>query len=289
MVARFLEVFWGIFKFFLWLLVPAYVFVAIFGVICFCWILHFKKHHGMVYQPSGVVKLEKRSLIKQLFVDVPRRYALDILERDPFQFGVHGIHVFCGEQGAGKTISVVEMIQRLQKQYPKCKTITNFGLTTEDDELYTWEQLLTYTNDKMGVIVGIDEIQNWFMSGQNRLPVEMLEIATQNRKNCRVICCTAQVFTRVNKGLREQFTFVYQPRTFFNCFTVVLKKKPVFDSEGNVVELKFRGIYSFVHTDELRSSYDTYKVIHTLAKEGFKDPPAQSITNVYVAADGKRK
>ena len=289
MVLRILETTWSFLKFFLWLLVPVYAFMAFFGIACFCWLMYFRKSQGMVYRPSGMVKLEKRGLLRQLFVDVPRRYALDILERDPDQFGVHGIHVFCGEQGCGKTISAVEMIQRLQKQYPKSKTITNFGLTTENDELYQWQQLLDYTNGKKGVIVGIDEIQNWFMSGQNKLPVEMLEVATQNRKNCRVLCCTAQVFTRVNKGLREQFTLIYQPHTFFKCFTVVVKRKPVFDSEGNVVEMKFRGIYSFVHTDELRSSYDTYKVIHTLAKEGFKDPLPQNITNVYVSADAKKR
>ena len=280
---------WAVMKFFLWLLVPLYAFMVIFGLTCFCWMIYFRKKHGMVLRPSGIVKLEKRGLLKQLFVDVPRRYALDILERDPDQFGVHGIHVFCGEQGCGKTISAVEMIQRLQKKYPKAMTITNFGLTTENDELEQWQQLLTYTNGKKGVIVGIDEIQNWFMSGQNKLPVEMLEVATQNRKNCRVICCTAQVFTRVNKGLREQFTMVYQPHTYFGCWTVVFKRKPVFDSEGNVIDLKFKGMYSFTHSDALRESYDTYKVIHTLAKEGFKDSPAQSVTNVYVAADGKRK
>ena len=289
MFSQGLDIAWSVFKFFLWLLVPLYVFLAVFGVLCFCWMIYFRKCHGMVLRPSSVVRVKKRSLIKRLFIDVPRRYALDILEADPDQFGIHGIHVFCGEQGKGKTIGAVEMIQRLQKMYPKCKTITNFGLTTEDDSLDGWQQLLTYTNGKKGVIVGIDEIQNWFMSGRNNLPVEMLEVATQNRKNCRVICCTAQVFTRVNKALREQFTMVYQPHTYFNCLTVVFKRKPVFDSEGNVIDLKFKGFYSFVHTDELRNSYDTYKVIHTLAKEGFKESPAQPVTNVYLTADGKRK
>ena len=66
-------------------------------------------------------------------------------------------------------------------------------------------------------------------------------------------------------------------------------RKPIFDSEGNVIESKYRGMYSFVHTEELRSAYDTYKVIHTLAKEGFKDMPMTNVTNVYVDAGGKRK
>lgn len=49
---------------------------------------------------------------------------------------------------------------------------------------------------------------------------------------------------------------------------MVIKRKPIFDSEGNVIDNKYRGMYCFVHTDELRAAYDTYKVIHTLAKEG---------------------
>ena len=179
-------------------------------------------------------------------------------------------------------MACVEMMLRLKKQYPKSKMITNFDVVGETDELSEWQQLLTYTNGHKGVIVGIDEIQNWFMSGVNKLPEGMLEVATQNRKNNRILCCTAQVFTRVNKGLREQVSLVYEPHTFLGCFTVVIMRKPVFDSEGNVVERKYRGMYCFTHTDELRDAYDTYKVIHTLAKEGFKDPLPQTVTNVYV-------
>ena len=48
-------------------------------------------------------------------------------------------------------------------------------------------------------------------------------------------------------------------------------------------------MYSFVHTDELRDAYDTYKVIHTLAKEGFKDAPNANVTNVYVAAPSRKR
>ncbi len=280
---------WSILSFFLWLLVPFVILLAIFGLLCLGWMFYFRHSCGMELRPSGVVPQKRPGLLRQLLWDVPRRYVLDILEREPGFFDPKGIHVFCGEQGCGKTISAVQMIQLIQRQYPACKTITNFALETENDELTQWQQLLTYTNGHKGVVVGIDEIQNWFMSGKNQLPVEMLEIATQNRKNNRIIVCTAQVFTRVNKGLREQFTMVYQPHTFMKCFTVVIKRKPVFDSEGNVIDLKYRGMYCFTHTDELRSSYDTYKVIHTLANEGFKEQTVQSVVTVNVAPDGKRK
>lgn len=283
------EIAWKIIKFFAALLVPIGAVLAVFALLCLSWFLVFKYYFKMEYRPSGVVRIKGRPLWKQIFYDVPRRYVMDLYEREPGFFQPRGIHMFCGEQGAGKTIACVEMMLRLQKQYPAAKMITNFGVTTENDELKQWQQLLEYTNGHKGVIVGIDEIQNWFMSGLNKLPEGMLEVATQNRKNNRILCCTAQVFTRVNKGLREQVNMVYNPHTYLGCFTVVIRRKPVFDSEGNVTDLKYRGMYCFVHSEELREAYDTYKVIHTLAKEGFKDMPQQNVTNIYVDGGGRRK
>ncbi|MGN1155984.1 MAG: zonular occludens toxin domain-containing protein [Agathobacter sp.] len=280
---------WQIMKIIGIMLFPVAVFLAVFALLCVSWFLVFKYYFKLEIKPSGVVPIEKRPVLKQIFYDVPRRYIMDMYEREPGFFHPRGIHMFCGEQGAGKTIACVEMMLRLQKQYPAAKMITNFGVTTENDELSKWQQLLDYTNGHKGVIVGIDEIQNWFMSGKNQLPEGMLEVATQNRKNNRILCCTAQVFTRVNKGLREQVTMVYNPHTFLGCFTVVVKRKPVFDAEGNVIDSKYRGMYSFVHTEELRQAYDTYKVIHTLSKEGFKDSSTTTVTNVYVETSGKRR
>lgn len=289
MFSGFISIAWGIIKIFLWFLVPIAAVFALFAFICFIWYLIFRFRFKFKLPSFPKNPTKKRPLIYVLLVEVPRRYMLDLFLREEGYFTPRGIHMFCGEQGAGKTIACVEMMLRLQKMFPAAKVITNFAFSTENDELAQWQQLLTYTNGHKGVIVGIDEIQNWFMSGLNKLPEGMLEVATQNRKNNRILCCTAQVFTRVNKGLREQVTLVYNPHTFFGCFTVVIKRKPVFDSEGNVIQMKYKGMYSFVHDDELRSAYDTYKVIHTLAKEGFKDPVPQSVTNVYVSTDRKGK
>ena len=289
MLKQGLSVAWTFIKIALTIFSPVIAYMAIFALLCVAWFLIYKYYHDWELPPSGVRPVEKRPILKQLFYDAPRRYVRDMYEREPDFFHPQGIHMFCGEQGCGKTIACVEMMLRYQKMYPKSKMITNFGVTTEDDELTKWQQLLDYTNEKKGVIVGIDEIQNWFMSGKNQLPEGMLEVATQNRKNRRVICCTAQVFTRVNKGLREQVTNVYEPHTYLGCFTVVIKKKYKFDSAGNVIESKIKGMYCFTHTEEIRNAYDTYKVIHTLAQEGFKDLTPAPVTNVYVDSAARRK
>lgn len=284
-----IKLFRGLLTFFTPFLFVLGAVAVLFVAACFVWFLIFRYRDKLPLPEPGSKAEKRRSLLFQILVDVPRRYMLDRFQREPGTFGVHGIHMFCGEQGSGKTIACVEMMLRLQKRYPRSRMITNFAVASEDDPLTDWRCLLDYVNGIHGVIVGLDEIQNWFQSGLNKMPVEMLEVVTQNRKNRRIMCCTAQVFTRVNKGLREQVTMVYNPHTFLGCFTVVIMRKPVFDSEGNVTEMKYRGMYAFVHTDELRNAYDTYKVIHTLSKEGFKEQAPAPVTNVYVAAPGKRR
>ena len=284
MLDTILTVFSALFSFMKFLIYPVLAVMVLFATLCLIWYLVFRFKKGLAMPRTGQIRQKASPMLKQLLFNVPRRYMLDRFSREEDYFYPRGIHMFCGEQGCGKTIACVEMMMRLQKTYPRCKVISNFGLATENDELARWQQLLDYTNGHQGVVVGIDEIQNWFMSGTNKLPEGMLEVATQNRKNNRILCCTAQVFTRVNKGLREQVTMVYNPHTFLGCFTIVVKRKPEFDSEGNVTKMKYRGMYAFTHTDEMRESYDTYKVIHTLAKEGFKDIVPMPETKVIVRA-----
>lgn len=251
------------------------ILLAVFGLACLVQFgqLYFIKGYRLKRGQHFTVK--KKSFFKRLFWDAPRRVALDAYERDPEFFRYQGLHIFCGEQGSGKTIALVEWMMRIQKEYPKCKCMTNLDYAYENDELKDWRQLLTYTNGKKGVLVAIDELQNWFASGMNTLPPGMLEVATQNRKNRRMILGTSQVFTRLAKGLREQATLIYLPITFAGAVTWVRVKKPVLDADGNVKELKHRGSYFFVHTPELREAYDTYKVIHSLAQSGFKEQPME--------------
>ena len=48
--------------------------------------------------------------------------------------------------------------------------------------------------------------------------------------------------------------------------------------------------YSFVHTKEIREAYDTYKVIESLAKSGFKERVPSGDTNIYIVdSKGKKR
>lgn len=287
MLNMLLKVLGGIWTFAKLIVYPIVALLALFFLLCGCHLLYQMIVKKRKIPKTGQIKQKRPNLIWSFLFHVPRRYVLDLLDREEGYFDPKGIHMFCGEQGCGKSIASTEMMLRLRKQYPKSKMITNYGVKGEDDTLDDWRKLIDYTNGRKGVIVGLDEIQNWFQSGNVKLPEEMLEIATQNRKNHRIICCTAQVFTRVNKGLREQVTLVYNPITIFNCYTIVLVRKPKFDDEGNVIGMNFRRLYGFVHTDEIREAYDTEKVIHTLAKEGIKEKAVVVQNNTYQVAPKK--
>ena len=96
-------------------------------------------------------------------------------------------------------------------------------------------------------------------------------IVTQNRKNRRVILGTAQNFYMLAKNIRSQTTELRRCTTLFGCLTIVRRFIPILDSDGNVKEFKKRGWYFYVHDEDLRNSYDTYHVIHSLANSGFQD------------------
>lgn len=199
-----------------------------------------------------------------------------LYSRNPEFFSHQGCIVFTGRQGKGKTIAMVEQAMLWQREYPKALEIDNLCYRYQDDSLSDWRQLIDFKNGIYGVIVMMDEMQNWFSSNQSKnFPPEMLQVITQNRKNRRVIMGTSQCFNRLSKPIREQATEERKCFTLFGCITFVHRVEPILDSTGEVIERKHRGFYWFVHSDKLRESYDTYKVIESLRASGFQEPKTE--------------
>lgn len=260
--------------------------VIIYAISDFISGKHLKHSKEIVY-----VKPKKISLFRKIFLDFPRQFITDIENREPGYFPYQGCIIFTGRQGSGKTVGLVQYMRAMQREYPKSKVITNLAYRDEDDVLNDWKPLLTYKNGIYGVICAIDEMQNWFSSNQSKdFPPEMLQVITQNRKNRRIILGTSQVFTRLSKPLREQATEVRECHTFFGCITFVIRKEPILGCEGDVTEYKFRGWYCFVHDQDLRDSYDTYKVIDSLAASGFQPRQPENVFNInpFVVTTGKK-
>lgn len=76
------------------------------------------------------------------------------------QFNLFGVTIFCGRQGSGKTIGIVEQLERIKIAYPKAIICTNIHYLKQDLPLTDWRQLLELRNGTDGVVFVIDEIQN---------------------------------------------------------------------------------------------------------------------------------
>lgn len=271
MVDAFLNMFGIIFGFFKY---PAIAFLAVFVFYyadCLFWyFLRYSK--GDRVQRGSIRPLPKRSALLRLFVDAPRQYVDDLYNRPPDFFRPQGLIVFTGRQGAGKSSAMIQYAMQLHDMYPLSKCISNTAFKYQDAPLGHWSQLVNFTNEQKGVIVIMDELQNWFSSNQSKnFPPKMLSVITQNRKNRRIILSTAQSFHLLAKAIRSQCTEVRQCVTLAGVLTVVVRREPICDNDGDVKQMKYLGMYFFVHSPRLRDSYDTWAVVDNLSEAGFHD------------------
>lgn len=290
MIKAFLGVLKGLFNLIKYPLYFALIFLTIF-ICCLAFFFIFDLFKGKRIKKGEHKIIKKENFFYRLFVKLPRQMIDDFFVRDPDFFAYQGCIIFEGRQGAGKTISMIEFLMRMQQEYPRAKCTTNLKYKYEDVPLEDWRMLLKYKNDIYGVIVAIDELQNWFSSMDSKnFPPDMLTIITQNRKNRRIILGTSQNFYLLAKAIRSQATEVRRCTTLFGACTIVRRFEPVLDSEGNVVEFKKRGMYFFVHDKKLREAYDTYKVIDRLSKVGFQDrlPDFDVVNNVLNVVQTKK-
>lgn len=195
-------------------------------------------------------------------------------------FPYYGCKFYCGKQGSGKTMSMVNELNYIKKKYPECKIYTNFGYILQDKPLTELSDLTDKNlyNGEKGVVFALDEIQNEFSSiGSKTMPPDILSVVTQQRKQKIYIICTSQVFTRIAKPLREQAFYVA------DCFTIKgrLTGSIVYDgyeyaetvdisSDNKRKKRYIMGTNVFIQTDKKRNLYDSYAVVEKL-KRGTND------------------
>lgn len=258
-----------------WVLILASPFLAaaVLWVLSVCgWFLYYRLVKKMPVPRSEFPRVRMPGVFYRIFWMFPRQFIDDFFNRDPDEFKEHGLHMFCGEQGAGKTISLVHKLQELKGRYPRSKVRTNMNYLKEDGAITHWKELVQNENGVHGQIEVLDEIQTWFSSLQSKdFPPEMITEISQQRKQRKMIIGTAQVFSRIAKPIREQTTFVYLPLTILGCLTWVRVSKPQYWDDENQRFKRFIRHYFFVHTKEIRDAFDTYQKIEKYKKEGFKD------------------
>lgn len=217
--------------------------------------------------------LHKQNLLLKFYLFVTR-VARDIFNNvKENKFTAYGMSVYVGRQGSGKSISMVGELERIRRDFPDVKILTNFGYKNQDFALNDWQQLIDFRSES-GVVFAIDEIQNEFDVYDTRnFNLEILKVVTQQRKQGIKILATSQVFSRVSKPLREQSyevieCFTIAGRwTFQKCFDADDYNAFV-DSIDPEKKFKVRRKYrrNFVQSDKIRSLYNSYEVIESMKK-----------------------
>lgn len=208
------------------------------------------------------------------------RHNILFARNNPDYFYPDGIWVFCGPQGSGKTLSAVQCLQKICKQYPKALVVSNLSVSGIDNTIIPftdYDQLKELDNGIYGIIFFLDELHVLWNSLESKdIPVSEMACFCQMRKNRRVIIGTSQVYSRIAKPIREQLKFAIDCRNYFGLLQVNRVLDPAESIEKNgVLEAKLVGTHIWFHNPALYGSYDTLFKIErakrTIVKKGSKN------------------
>lgn len=192
---------------------------------------------------------------------------------------LYGIWCFVGIYGGGKTMSLVNYLERMRRKYgDNIYIATNFFYKNQDFSIERWQDLLA-ERDKP-VIFAYDELQNDFNSREYKsFPVSLMVLLTQNRKgHGKQIVYTTQDYETVDKNFRRLTSKVVLCRTLFSRLTV----SRYFDREdyehftsmvdvGRRMKIRPYFVDRFVQTDYLRNLYDSYQMLDSAMKKQYVD------------------
>lgn len=202
------------------------------------------------------------------------KFRIDFDKNHPDYFKPEGLLVFCGSQGSGKTLSAVQYVQKVCREYPKAILCTNTTIHGLPDETIVveydgLESLKTIENGELGVIYFIDEIHLEFNSLESKnIPIEVMVEVSQQRKQRKHIVGTSQVYTRLAKPFREQIKNVVVCTKVLNCiqYNILIDGDSSREENGKLVYDKTKS-YIWFHRPDLYRSYDTYAKMKRYRKE----------------------
>ena len=214
---------------------------------------------------SCYVPLGSESFFYKVIFRLPGLIAQYFNDLRSDEFKEHGLYLFCGEQGSGKTMSMTYNINMLILNNPGVFVLTNYGLMCQDRALECSDDLLKYHRPYTGIIYGIDEIQaTWNSRKWQNMSPEILATLCQNRKSYRVIYGTCQSVSQVDKAIRLQTRRYINCWCLFGILNICLWYKPHFDFEGNLEKSTLKKVQIFLQEDSLRYQYNTFDLIKSL-------------------------
>lgn len=213
--------------------------------------------------------------------------------KDKKDMGIHlyGIYGYFGLPGKGKTIAMTKRLNDLREQYgDNIYIMTNYNYLDQDFEFKSWKDLLKDYDKPL--VVAWDEVQNEFNSRDFKdFPIDLLTVLTQVRKKNGIqILYTAQRWHFVDKNFRSLSFGCNECNTLLGNLTYVRLYDPVdYDNLCSQSDYdKRRRIHpkmtvSFLQTEELRNSYDSYKMLESAKSKEYMD--RAEIAQIYKLGD----
>lgn len=219
----------------------------------------------------STTSMQGKKNIMYLFELIKYNYKFN--RENPTYFNPDGLLVFVGGQGTGKTLSAVNYVYKLLELYPHAILVTNIDLkdySVDNKRVFRFnnaEDLKKYKNGKEGVIFLIDEIHLYFNSLESKnINMDVMTQIAQQRKQRIHIVATCQVFGRMAKPLREQFSNV----VLCKCYLNFIQKNSLIDrdsidgeeSTGTNLSGKVVRNFFWFRRPSMFEKYDTYAVVN---------------------------
>lgn len=225
------------------------------------------------------------------------KWKINDYREHPYWFRTFGTCVFCGAQGEGKTLSAVQYVLNIAKEYPHCVIVSNvairdlpFNTILDGDKLvyqptgevintqwilehagdedfqhicieYTGLDMLKYVNNnEYGVVFLIDEIHLELNSLESKnIDIEVMVEISQQRKQRKHIVGTSQVYMRMAKPLREQIHDIILCSNLFGFiqYNRWVKGESCYEENGKL-KADVNGRFIWTHSPDMYAQYDTY-------------------------------
>ena len=199
-------------------------------------------------------------------------------------FPLFGLDLILGKFGSGKTLTVVDRVYDYVQKYPDVRIVTNvqfndfkdsknyYFCSNEFDFLSTLLDVLSVENEK-GTIVVVDEVRG-FLAETLRVVDSprynaFFTILSQVRKLHCVIILTSQIYSKVQKVLREymlQNGDIVVCKKLFPGFTYYMyyDMDSVEEVSGSKLKGRFRSFNFLIHSPELYEAYDSHAVVSNI-------------------------
>lgn len=180
-----------------------------------------------------------------------------------------GMTVYKGLQGCGKSLSLTKDAFDIKKDFPECVVFSNMYLYGIEYNFYKsvsdLVNCLSYKNGDKGVLIIIDEAQNYF-NKKTGVPLEIMAQLCQNRKNRRCILMTSQIWEDLDVMVRKQVKTVVNCRCILGKFqlnTYHNGESLSFDKLSGEYVAPKRFTKIFKHNNEYYNRYNTLEIIET--------------------------